>query len=90
MLNSSENSIKYTTVLQKENIEALKSLVSEKVIPSVSQGIRIAVENFIISKNKDIYEKLMREAAGDENFMRRTQKVQTEFNDIDIELDGQW
>ena len=39
--------IKYTTVLPKICIDELKDLTDKKIIPSVSQGIRLAVEDFV-------------------------------------------
>jgi len=52
MLHPAGNNIKYTAVLQSESVADLKNLVSENVISSVSQGIRIAVETYVIGKKK--------------------------------------
>jgi metal-responsive CopG/Arc/MetJ family transcriptional regulator len=78
-------SIKYTTVLPKTCIDELKYLADKKIIPSVSHAIRVAVENFIEVQKQQEYAGLMREAAKDENFIKRTMDTQEEFSAIDAE-----
>jgi hypothetical protein len=49
--NYREAFVKYTTVLPKECLNELKALTEKKVIPSVSQGIRRTVEDFVTVQN---------------------------------------
>ncbi|MCL2197408.1 MAG: hypothetical protein FWB80_00645 [Defluviitaleaceae bacterium] len=85
-----ESSIKYTTVLPRVCIDELKNLADKKIIPSVSQGIRLAIEEFVAIQKKDEYAALMREAANDKAFIARTMDAQNDFTIIDNEGAGEW
>jgi len=85
-----EASIKYTTVLPKVCIDELKSLADKKIVPSVSQGIRLAIENFVAMQKQQEYENEVREAMNDNAFLRRTMDTQNDFTEIDEEGVGQW
>jgi len=85
-----EASIKYTTVLPKICIDELKTLADKKIVPSVSQGIRLAIENFVAAQKKQEYENLMKEAANDEAFVKRTMETQNDFSAVDEEGMGVW
>ena len=61
--NYSEASVKYTTILPRGCLDELKSLADRKIIPSVSQGIRLAVEDFVAIQKQRSYASLMRDAA---------------------------
>jgi metal-responsive CopG/Arc/MetJ family transcriptional regulator len=82
-----ETSVKYTTILPKDCLEELKQLADMKVISSVSQGIRMAVEEFVAIRKKLAYENAMREAAEDEAFMGRTMDAQHDFIFADAEVE---
>ena len=85
-----ETSIKYTTVLPKSCIDELKNLASKKVVPSVSQGIRMAIENFVAIQKQQDYENGIKEAASDNAFIQRTMDTQADFASIDDEGAGEW
>ena len=87
---SKETSIKYTTVLPKVCIDEMKSLVDEKIVPSVSQGIRLAIENFVISQRQAAYTNSLKDAASDIAFIKRTIDTQNDFTSIDSEGDNGW
>ena len=88
--NYRESSIKYTTVLPKGCIDELKNLTDKKVIPSVSQGIRLAVENFVAVQKQQEYMQSLREAADDKAFIKRTLDTQNDFVFIDEEGEEPW
>ena len=90
MLNAREASVKYTAVLPKECLDELKAMTEKKVIPSVSQGIRLAVEDFVTVHRQRTYEDAMREAAADQSFIKRTLDAQEEFAAVDAEGDEIW
>ena len=66
-------------VLPKSCVDDLKKLAAKKIIPSVSQGIRLAVEEFIAIQKKQEYVGLMGEASRDDAFIKRTQDAQSDF-----------
>ena len=92
MLNTNyrEASVKYTTVLPRECLDGLKDLTDKKIIPSVSQGIRLAVEDFVAIQKRRAYELSMREAAEDEAFIKRTVDTQNDFAVVDAEGEETW
>jgi len=85
MLNTNypETSVKYTTVLPKGCIDELKNLADKKIISSVSQGIRVAIEDFVAFQKRLEYANLMSEAAKDEAFIKRTMDAQNDFAAVD-------
>ena len=80
-----ETSVKYTTVLPKTCIDELKSLTAKKIVPSVNQGIRLAVMNFVDIQKQQEYTNMMMEAAQDEAFLKRTMDTQNDFAIVDEE-----
>jgi hypothetical protein len=92
MLNANyrEASVKYTAILPRECLDELKALTDIKVIPSVSQGIRLAVEDFVTIQKQRVYESAMREAAVDEAFMKRTADTQNDFAVVDADGEETW
>lgn len=74
-----QDTVRYTTVLPVSCINKLKEMARESKIPSVNQGIRIAVEEFIQAQKKLSYEEKMREAAKDKDFMERLAETQDAF-----------
>jgi len=85
-----EASIKYTTVLPQACLYELKAMADNKIIPSVSQGIRTAVEEFVKNRKQYLYEKAMQEAAADGRFMERTMNTYHDFSAVDAEGDETW
>ena len=87
---SKEASIKYTAVLPKTCIDDLKNLADKKIVPSVSQGIRIAIENFIAIQKQQEYANGIMEAKNDPDFIQRTMDAHNDFADVDKEGLGTW
>ena len=83
-----EASVKYTTVLPKIFIDELKQMADKKVVSSVNQGIRLAVENFVTTQKQQEYANLMHEAMNDEAFIKRTMDTQNDFSFADEEVAG--
>jgi hypothetical protein len=92
MLNANyrKTSVKYTAVLPQGCLDELKILTEKKVIPSVSQGIRQAVEDFVTVQKRRAYETSMREAAADGAFVKRTADTQNDFAAADAEGEETW
>ena len=87
---SKESSIKYTTVLPKACIDEMKYLAAKKIVPSVSQGIRLAIENFITTQKQHEYANSLIEAANDNAFIKRTMDTQNDFAVVDGEGFESW
>ena len=87
---SKETSVKYTTVLPKVCIDEMKSLVDKKIVPSVSQGIRLAIENFIATQKQREYANSLKDATSDNSFIKRTMDAQNDFTLVDEEGVGSW
>ncbi|MDR1133307.1 MAG: hypothetical protein LBL05_04045 [Synergistaceae bacterium] len=85
-----EASVKYTAVLPSVFMDELKLLAEKKVIPSVNQGIRLAVEDFVLLHKHRTYESAMKEAATDKDFMRRTLETQEVFSAVDADGEDLW
>ena len=83
-------SVKYTTVLPREYVNELKKLAEKKVIPSVNQGIRLAVDGFIAQHKQLEYKLAMQEAAADKAFIKRTLDTQEAFVFSDAEGSDSW
>ena len=81
--------VKYTAVLPQDCVEELRLLAERKVIPSVNQGIRVAIEDFLTAYKKQQYVLAMKDAAHDNGFLARTMDTQQAFAAIDAE-DGEW
>ena len=88
--NYRESSVKYTTLLPRECLDELKAMTERKVIPSVNQGIRLAVESFVFDQKQRAYSEAMREAAADKAFIRRTLETQEDFAAADAEGESEW
>ena len=87
---SKEESIKYTTVLPKICIDDMKSLVDKKIVPSVSQGVRLAIESFIKIQKQQEYANSLKEATNDHAFIKRTMDAQNDFMVVDGEGAESW
>ena len=90
MINTSRSSIRYTTVLPAEYVEELKQLAAKKIIPSVNNGIRVAIEKYLAECKREQYTKQMTDAAKDRGFIERTLDTQASFMNVDSEVGGQW
>jgi hypothetical protein len=57
----------------------MKNLADKKIVPSVSQGIKLAVENFIAFQKQQTYANSLKEARNDNAFIKRTMDTQNDF-----------
>lgn len=91
MLNKSA-SVKYTAILPQDCLRELRSMTEQNVIPSVNQGIRAAVEDFVKAYKQREYQRGVSAAADDEAFIRRTMETQNAFEFADADTEGltQW
>ena len=89
MLRQAAN-VKYTAVLPQDCLNELRSMAERKVISSVNQGIRAAVEDYVKAHKLQEYQREIYEAASDETFIRRTIDTQSAFEFVDAEDDTQW
>jgi pantothenate kinase type III len=71
-------------------IDELKKLAEQKTIPSVNQGIRLAVDNFIAQVKQQEYELAMSKAGADASFLKRTLDMHNAFADSDSEGIDKW
>jgi len=85
---SKEASIKYTTVLPKVCIDEMKNLAEKKIVSSVSQGVRLAIENFIAVQKQLEYVNSLKDAKADDAFIKRTMDTQNDFAVVDEEGEG--
>jgi len=79
--------VKSTLNIVKENKEGLENLVKENEISSVTEGVNIAIKQFLLQKRSEQYARQMKEAASDKDFIKRTESVNNEFKYADVELD---
>lgn len=89
MMNNAETT-RYTATLPVRYIDELKELAKTNQIPSVNFAIRQAVDDYLSQAKKKQYDEMMREAANDEAFMRRTAKCDADFSFADSEVQGEW
>jgi hypothetical protein len=90
MMSTANANIRYTTVLPAKYVEELKQLAAQKVISSVNNGIREAIELYLGEAHRELYAQKMAEAVQDQRFIERTMDSQTAFSQIDDEVGGQW
>lgn len=84
------NAVKSTVNLNKYYKEQLEELVRLNLLSSVTEGVNLAIENFVKEKNRELYAKQMEEAVNDRDFMERTLTAQKDFDKIDEEDFGEW
>ena len=89
MMNSMETT-RFTATLPVSFIDELKALANSNQIPSVNYAIRQAVDDYLMQVRKRQYEAMMKEAAKDKAFMRRTAKCDNDFVFADSEVQGEW
>lgn len=90
MINTTNSTIRYTTVLPVKYVEELKQLAAKKVISSVNNGIREAIEHYLAESKREQYASQMADAAKDQEFMERTLDMHASFRHVDSEVGGQW
>ena len=79
--------VKSTININRYYKEQLEYLVQISEINSFTEGINIAIEQFIKEKQKELYAREMKKAKSDEEFIKRTIKTQKEFEKTDLELE---
>ena len=82
--------IKYTAVLPRDCVSELRNMADRKVISSVNQGIRIAVEDFVKARKEHEYRNSIDEASRDKTFIRRMTDTMKAFEFADAKVDGEW
>jgi len=82
--------VKYTAVLPQDYVKELRIMAEKKIIPSVNQGIRVAVEDFLKARNESEYKYKMQEASKDETFNKRIAETMTAFEYTDAKVDDEW
>jgi hypothetical protein len=88
--NMLSQTIKYTAILPQDCVTELRNMAERKVIPSINQGIRIAVEDFVKARKETDYQRSMCEASKDKAFIRRMTDTMTAFEFADAKVDGEW
>ncbi len=89
MMNTTETT-RFTATLPVAFIEELKSLANSERIPSVNFAIRQAVDEYLAKVRKAEYDAMMKAAARDTAFMKRTAKCDSDFAFADGEVQGEW
>jgi len=79
------DSVKYTTVLPQEHLNELRRMTERNEIPSINQGIRAAVKDYVNTHRQMEYQRGVCEAAADEAFIQRTMDAQIAFEFVDAE-----
>ena len=82
--------VKSTININKYYKSQLEWLVTQNELSSVTEGINIAIEEFVKAKQKELYAKQMRKASQDAGFMERTLSSQRDFEKIEAEVTGEW
>jgi len=68
----------------------MKNLADKNIVPSVSQGIRLAIENFIATQKQFEYVNDLKDATTDPAFIKRTMDAQDDFIFVDSEGNPPW
>ena len=79
--------VKSTINIKRYYKEQLEYLVKINEINSFTEGINLAIEQFIKEKQKELYAAEMKKAKSDEEFIKRTIKTQKEFEKTDLEME---
>ena len=80
--------VKSTINLDKDLKDQLEILVKDGKISSLTEGINIAISDYLKKLKRTAYEKKKEEAAKDSAFMVRTMRVQEEFEGLDKDIDS--
>lgn len=87
------DTVKSTINLNRRYKEQLEYLVSIKKLDSVTEGINLAVADYVKAQRMELYIEQMRMAAKDSDFTKRTLSAQADFGSSDAECaseDGEW
>ncbi len=79
--------VKSTININRYYKEQLEYLVQISEIKSFTEGINLAIEQFIKEKQKELYAIEMKKAKSDEEFVKRTVITQKEFEKTDLEME---
>ncbi len=79
--------IKTTVNINKYYKEQLEFFVQIKELDSVTEGINLAIENFVKAKQKELYAAEMKKAATDADFMKRTLGTHKDFEKSDADTE---
>lgn len=85
MINKMETT-KYTATLPTQYINELKELANQKAIQSVNQAIRDALALYIAKTKEEAYIAKMQEASKDDDFIKRTMEIESDFIFSDSEV----
>ena len=79
--------VKSTININKSCKEQLEYLVHISEIKSFTEGVNLAIEQFVKDKQKELYAKEMEKAKSDEEFIKRTIVTHKEFEKTDLEME---
>ena len=79
--------IKSTINLNKYYKAQLEYLVEMKEINSITEGINLAIEQYVNAKLKELYEMEMKKAKFDNEFIKRTMGSQKDFEKSDLDIE---
>jgi len=82
--------VKSTINISAANFEALKNMVNNQFVGSMTDGINKGIEMLIKEYERNQYAIGMEKAMNDPRFIERTMQCQKEFDSIDSEVDGEW
>jgi len=82
--------IKSTININAANFEALKEMVNNQFVGSMTEGINKGIEMLVKEYERNQYAIGMEKAMNDPAFIERTMKCQNEFDAIELEVDGEW
>lgn len=78
--------VKSTVNLNRYYKEQLEYLVSINKLDSVTEGINLAIADFVKAKQKELYAARMKEASQDKEFIERTMSSQKDFERLDSDF----
>ena len=79
--------VKSTINLNRYYKEQLEYFVQIKELDSVTEGINLAIENYVKAKQKELYAAEMKKAKSDAEFIKRTMGTQKEFEKSDADTE---
>jgi len=82
--------VKSTINISATNFEALKVMVNNQFVGSMTEGINKGIEMIIKEYERSQYALGMEEAIKDPKFIDRTMQCQKEFDSISSEVEGEW
>lgn len=85
---SIQDGVKYTVVLPESDIRHLKELAKQRKISSINEGVREAVEAYLVKQQAEEYKQQLQDAMKDPDFRRRNDEVEDGFKHADAEMGG--